>query len=247
VELDEAELPLEDYPTFGAFFARRLKAGSRPTDAPANEAVSPCDGVLGARGVVGGGRMIQAKGRDYALSDLVASTDLGGELEGGTYLTFYLSPRDYHRVHSPLAGRLLGYDWIPGAHIPVSPRFTHNVDGVFAHNERVVFHLETKVGAVAVVMVAALGVGNIGVTAAGLQSRGLRATGRVHRVRFDTSIALDRGDELGAFHLGSTVIVVFSPDAVTLTEPGEDSRVVRVGESMATLHRVSRDGHRSVR
>jgi phosphatidylserine decarboxylase len=247
VALAEAELPLEDYPTFGAFFARRLKPGSRQDDAPADEVISPCDGVLGARGEVGAGRLIQAKGRDYALADLVASEDLGRELEGGTYLTFYLSPRDYHRVHSPISGELVGYDWIPGAHIPVSPRFTRNVDGVFAANERVVFHLTTAVGPVAVVMVAALGVGNIAVNAAKLHSRALRPTRRVHRVRFETPVAAPRGAELGAFHLGSTVILLFAPDAVTLAEPGDESLEVRLGETMATLDRRVGDERRSVR
>lgn len=237
VLVSEAELPLEDYPTFGAFFARRLKPDARPVDARADEVIAPCDGLLGARGAAGGGRMIQAKGRDYALADLVASPERATALDEGTYLTFYLSPRDYHRVHSPVAGELVGYDWIPGAHIPVSPRFTRNVDGIFAANERVVFHLETEVGPMAVVMVAALGVGNIGVTAAGLESRTLRAGRRAQKVRFEQPVRVERGQELGAFYLGSTVILVFPPGAVTLAIPGDESRPVRCGEPMATLNR----------
>jgi phosphatidylserine decarboxylase len=237
VQLSECELPLEDYPSFGAFFARRLKPDARLMDAATDQVIAPCDGLLGARGVAGGGRMIQAKGRDYALADLVASPERASALEGGTYLTFYLSPRDYHRVHSPVAGELLGYDWIPGAHIPVSPRFTRNVDGIFAANERVVFHLETETGPVAVVMVAALGVGNIGVSAAGLQSRSLRPTRRVHQVRFDQPVPVGRGQELGAFHLGSTVILVFPRDTITLADSSDEPVPVRFGEPMATLNR----------
>lgn len=237
VQLSECELPLEEYPSFGAFFARRLKPDARLMDAAADQVIAPCDGLLGARGEAGGGRMIQAKGRDYGLGDLVASPDRARELEGGTYLTFYLSPRDYHRVHSPVAGELLGYDWIPGAHIPVSPRFTRNVDGIFAANERVVFHLETEAGPVAIVMVAALGVGNIGVSAAGLESRSLRATRRMHQVRFDRPVPVERGQELGAFYLGSTVILVFPRGVITLADPSDEPVPVRFGEPMATLNR----------
>jgi len=241
VALDEAELPLDGYASFGDFFARRLRDGARSTGGGPGDVVAPADGKLAARGVAEAGHLIQAKGQDYLLADLLADPALADELEGGLYLTFYLSPRDYHRVHSPVDGRLVGYDWVPGVHLPVSPRAVRRVPGVFARNERVILRLETEAGPVAVVMVAATGVANISVTAAGIDSRQLRRTRRVHRVRFDRGVPVARGDELGAFHLGSTVILVMPAGAAALLPEDEGmTRPIRVGEVVAGRQAAAR-------
>ena len=234
--LDEAELDVTDYPTFGDFFARRLRPGVRQVHGAADTIIAPCDGVVAMRGRAEKGRMIQAKGRDYQLAELVMDDECAGVLDGGPYVTIYLSPRDYHRVHTPMTARLLGYDYLPGNFFPVNPLFSRSVDSIMSSNERVVFHLASKaLGRVALVMVGALGVSNIAIAHDGAESRALRSEGVRSCVRFREPVTLERGDELGAFHLGSTVILIFEPDRIDLdTALGPDS-ALRFGERIARV------------
>lgn len=228
--LDEVELDLAGYTSLGDFFARRLRPGARPVD-PAREAIiSPCDGVIAARGVAAAGELLQAKGRMYRLAELVADAELAARLTGGSYATIYLSPRDYHRVHAPVAGRVIGYDYVPGALWSVNPRVAARRDGLLARNERVVIRMHAgALGHVALVMVGAGGVGNIRLAAAlggELDSAQWRAAHEPRRVEL-SGVEVSRGDELGAFRLGSTVVVVFEPKVAELA--GEIGDAVRFG------------------
>jgi phosphatidylserine decarboxylase len=229
--LDEAELPLDQYPTFGDFFARRLRPDARPSVKAADALACPCDGTVAAVGLSDGGTMVQAKGRDYRLDELVCDAELAERLEGGYYLTIYLSPRDYHRVHAPVAGDLIGFDYVPGALFPVNPLFSRHVDALMSRNERVVLRLETALGTVALVMVAAVGVGNMRLEHAGVDSNRFRRRQALHRHRFPAPVPLARGDELGAFHLGSTVILIFEPGRATLDGLSAGD-LLRVGQSI---------------
>src|SRR5690606_21757733 len=212
------------YPSFGAFFARRLADGARPLAAEPEAIVAPCDGRVAARGRVEAGTLLQIKGRRYALADLLAEPERAARYEGGAYATIYLAPRDYHRVHAPVAAELVGYDYLPGARFPVMPFFAERIDGLLCQNERVVLHLDGEAGACEVVMVAAVGVGNLALTRPAVESRHFRraAVPGPRRERF-AGIPLEAGAELGAFELGSTVVVVFEPGRVELEalEPGE--------------------------
>ena len=233
-DLSEAELPLAEYPSLGDFFARRLREGVRPIDLTPGTIIAPCDGVIAARGRAIDGELVQVKGKTYRLDDLLASPALGERLRGGDYATVYLSPRDYHRVHSPVAATLVGYDYVPGSLWPVNPRVAARVDELLARNERVVIRLDAgKLGQVAFVMVGAAGVGNMRLTLppheGGFDSASLRGSREVHRVELaGTPVA--RGDELGAFRLGSTIVMVFEPGRVALE--GEVGSAVRFGERM---------------
>jgi phosphatidylserine decarboxylase len=179
--------------------------------------------------------MIQAKGRQYRLEELLADDDFAAKLRGGAYVTVYLSPRDYHRVHAPVGGALVGYDYLPGALWPVNPRVAARRDALLARNERVVIHLKSPdVGHVAVVMVGASGVGNIRVTH-GFDSATVRAKNERTRVEL-SGVDVARGDELGAFRLGSTVVVVFEPGRVELAD-GDVGDAVRFGVRMASVRR----------
>jgi len=213
-DLTEAEHGQADYGSLGEFFARRLRPGVRPVDPDPAALVSPCDGVVSAIGVCDDGMLLQAKGQSYALADLVVDEELAAGLRGGSYVTIYLSPRDYHRVHTPVAGHLRHYDYVPGTRWPVSPRFTGRVPGLYARNERAVAVLDLPTGgAAAVVLVSAIGVGNLWLThrqradgTVGGDSRDLRRGGQA--ARLDADAVLEAGDEVGAFLLGSTVVVV---------------------------------------
>jgi phosphatidylserine decarboxylase len=229
--LEEAELELAAYPSFGEFFARRLRGGARLVDPAPDAIVSPCDGVVAAAGIATDGTLVQAKGRSYTLAQLLASERSAARFVGGDYATIYLSPRDYHRVHTPVSGTLVAYDFVPGALWPVNPKVVARRDGVFARNERVVIELNAgALGDVCVVMVGAAGVGNIALNH-GLSSAELRSAGERHRVELD-AVSVERGDELGAFRLGSTVVLVFQPGRAKLAL-GE-GQVLRFGERIGT-------------
>lgn len=224
--LGEVELPLGEYQSFSHFFARRLRSGARPLPTDPGAVVSPCDGTVAAIGVADEGRLIQAKGRDYALAQLLDDEAASARLVGGPYVTIYLSPANYHRVHSPLAAELVGYSHLPGTLFPVNPLFSREVEGLMATNERVVFHLRTAVGMAALVMVAAIGVSNIEITHDALETRYLRRRKRSpHRVDFERPIPVGRGEELGIFHLGSTTILIFEPGRIR-------SNDLRVGDTV---------------
>ena len=240
--LDEVELDLAGYPSLGDFFARRLRHGARVVDAAPSAIISPCDGVVAARGVAAAGALVQAKGKNYRLAELVADGELAARLTGGHYATSYRSPRDYHRVHAPVDARIIGYDYLPGSLWSVNPRVASRRDGLLARNERVVIRMNAgALGYVALVMVGAGGVGNIRL-APGLDGRGgvggsdgvtdsarWRAAREPRRVELcDVTVA--RGQELGAFRLGSTVVVVFEPDKVELA--GEVGDAVRFGQRL---------------
>jgi len=241
--LDEVELPLEAYPTLGSFFARRLRPGARPTEHAPKAVVAPCDGVLARAGSADGDELIQAKGHRYSIEELVADTSLASELRGASYLTIYLSPRDYHRVHSPVDGGIAGYTYVPGRLFPVSPPFVASVPNLFSRNERVVFEIRTRFGAAALVMVGATGVGNIGLTYPGVdsvpvESRRFRGDSGVHRCRHNEPIPIEQGQELGAFHLGSTVVLLLPQElAITASEGG----AIRFGEKIGALDATGGD------
>jgi phosphatidylserine decarboxylase len=226
-DLAEVERPLEAYESLGAFFARRLASGLRPVPDDPSVVVSPCDGRVAAIGRVTSGTLLQVKGRGYALGELLGDPERAARFEGGAYATIYLSPRDYHRVHVPVDAELVGFDHLPGERYPVMPFFAERVDRLLSRNERVVVHFEGRGGPVELVMVAAIGVGNLTLTRPAVESRSLRAA-RSPRRHVVPAISLRAGDELGAFELGSTVVLVFSPGAVDLT-PLAEGAVVRVG------------------
>jgi phosphatidylserine decarboxylase len=182
--------------------------------------VAPSDGVVCDAGVVSAGKLLEAKGSAFTLSNLLASPELAARLEGGEYLVTYLSPRDYHRVHSPVSGRILSWAHIPGRLFPVGPRSVARECGLFAINERFVTVFDGPAGMAALVMVAAVGVGHITASydpEVATHARGF-AEPSVRRKELAVPLAINRGDEVGIFNLGSTTIAVFEPGRVRLKE-----------------------------
>lgn len=255
--LDEAELPLDEYPSLGEFFARKLRDGARAIDRSPTAIISPCDGVIAARGTATAGALVQAKGKHYQVGELVADEAYGATLVDGEYVTIYLSPRDYHRVHAPFGARVLGYDYVPGALWPVNPRIAARRERLLSRNERVVIRLqleaepgsfrsnlvgahETRTVACALVMVGAGGVGNmrLGAWAGDIASSDYRLAGEHRSVECD-DVHLERGDELGAFNLGSTVVMVFQAHAdASVALRGDVGAAVRFGEALGELQRA---------
>jgi phosphatidylserine decarboxylase len=218
IDVTEAEKPLADYADFDEFFTRKLRPELRPVDDRPGRVVSPADGTAIESGLVTSGKMLQAKGMSFSLPELLADEEFAARLEGGAYLITYLSPRDYHRVHAPATGQVVGWSHVPGTLFLVGAKSVKREPGLFVRNERFVTFMETEGGPLAVVMVAAVGVGHV--TASydpEVQTHGasfIRAA--VRRRRYDVGRPIARGDELGIFHLGSTTIIVCPPGRVVL-------------------------------
>jgi phosphatidylserine decarboxylase len=221
-----------DYASLDAFFTRRLRPGARPPARDPQAIVSPCDGTVSEHGIAAEGRLIQAKGHDYRLQNLVPDPAAAARFEGGTYVTIYLAPRDYHRVHFPVEGAVTGFQHVPGAVFPVNAAAVRHVSGLFCKNERLITYQDSPVGEVASIMVAATGVGHMTVTYDAVETH-VPGRGRPgERVRFATPRPVQRADELGAFHLGSTVILLFEPGRVKLV-PMKVGQPIRLGEPIA--------------
>jgi phosphatidylserine decarboxylase len=230
VNLDEAERSkVEDYECFNDFFTRALKDGARPLADAQHRLLSPCDGTISQLGTLDGQRIIQAKGIDYSAASLLGSRDWASHFEGGQFITIYLAPSDYHRVHMPIGGRLVGENRIPGRLFSVSAATTLSVPGLFTRNERMAALFETEHGPVAVVMVAALMVAGIETIWGGPDDR--RPGAQLRSCQLDGPL-LERGAELGRFHWGSTVIVLTPPGFPTWRESLAAGRRVRLGQAL---------------
>lgn len=235
-DLSEAELPPSAYPSLGALFVRRLRPGLRPWPHDPASAGSPVDGVVGQLGSLRSGRALQAKGRSYAVAELLGDAKTAERFGGGYFVTLYLSPRHYHRVHAPIGGRIPLARHVPGALMPVNAPAVASIPDLFARNERVFCLLEGSHGTVAVVAVGAYNVGRIS-TAFDPEWRG---EGRRPRVAprepetraYDPALVQPRGGELMAFHLGSTVVLLLEPSLRLASNlaPGAE---VRVGQLLA--------------
>lgn len=234
VDLTEATEPMSAYPSLEAMFVRRLKAGARPIDASADAVVSPVDALVGASGTVQSGTMLQLKGRSYSVARLLADGDAAARFEGGSYATFYLAPRDYHRIHAPVAGDIAEARLIPGALMPVFEESLAKVDELFARNERLITYIDTPhSGRVAVIKVGATLVGRITVTYDATLV-GNVGDGRARAQTYASPTPIAKGAELGAFELGSTVVVLAEPGALTFNSFAFGQRVV-VGQRVGTL------------
>lgn len=232
IDVAAAEKPLEEYPTLNRFFVRRLRPGLRPWPTDPAAAASPVDGVAGQLGEVTAGRLIQAKGRQYAAGALLDDDEAADRFEGGRFLTIYLSPRHYHRIHTPCGGTIVEARHVPGALLPVNAPAVAHVPDLFPRNERLVCHIDAAdspgtppLGRVALVAIGAYNVGRISAAFdpewnspgdSGWVTNRRPARPTTHR--YSPPIAVAPGDEIMAFHLGSTVVLLFEP-GVRL-EPG---------------------------
>jgi len=205
VDLDAASRPLSDYASLMAFFTRELKPGLREIAPGAELLVNPVDGRLGISGRIEEGRLLQAKGLPYSLAALLGSEAAARPFQDGRFLTLYLAPRDYHRIHSPVAGEIRATLYEPGTLWPVNPPAVARIPSLFAVNERVTCWIETQNGPVAVVLVGATNVGSIRLAYHDFATN--RGAARA-RFEHEPPIPIEPGDPLGTFELGSTVILL---------------------------------------
>jgi phosphatidylserine decarboxylase len=240
VDMSIAQVPtLDAYEEFNSFFTRALRPEARPVCELARSLVSPCDGHISQFGTVRHDALLQAKGQSYSLSRLLGGDDrLANEFEGGAYATIYLSPRDYHRVHMPLAGRLRRTVHVPGRLFSVNPRSVRSVPGLFARNERVVSIWDTDMGPLAMVLVGAVFVGSIEQVWCGALPPASRGAPRVTDYG-NGAVTLDKGEEMGRFNMGSTVILALGNPSLRWLDALAPGRAVRMGERLAE---VAEDG-----
>ena len=216
----EAEHPIAHYESLQAFFTRGLATDARPMPEDQDLVVAPSDGTICDAGLASAGSLLEAKGSVFTLQSLLADDALAARLAGGPYLAIYLSPRDYHRVHFPMNGKVVAWRHIPGKLFPVGSRSVKREPGLFAKNERFVTVVDGTAGRYAVVMVAAVGVGHITACydpGVATHDRGF-ANGSVRQKTFDLPISIGRGQELGIFNLGSTTVTIFEPGRVELND-----------------------------
>ena len=200
----EAPAPGAGYPSFNAFFTRPLRPGARPVDTAFDAVVAPSDGLLRSIDPIEEGTTITAKGHAYTIGELLADEDAAAAYIGGHATTIYLHPRDYHRVHTPSDAQVRGVTLVPGRLLPVTAASLERVPRLFAINERLIHLLDTPWGEMAVVMIAAFGVGHMSCAYHPVDAHP-RA---VQQITLDPPARLHKGDELGTFHLGSTVVLL---------------------------------------
>lgn len=234
IDLAEAEHPIDHYGSILELFTRRLKPGLRPLDPDPAALLCPVDGVLDAFGSVQDGLLLQAKGRSYTLAALLADEALAAQFEGGTFSTLYLSPKDYHRVHSPADVAVSSVTHVPGALWPVNQRAVREVDGLFAKNERLVMLLESeRFGRMAYVMVGATNVGHMRLYFDEDVVTNVPRP-RIGRKEYTPPRPLARGAELGVFEMGSTVILI-TTNRFRFEPSLESGAPVRVGQRLGRV------------
>jgi phosphatidylserine decarboxylase len=219
--IDEARPPIDGYPSLGAFFVRRLAQGARTIEQDPRLLPSPCDSRIQNISTIQSDTVLQAKGSPYSVRDILAGVGEDIDFEGGHAWILYLSPSDYHRVHSPEDATLTEVRWVPGSFYSVAPKVLRKRNGVIAGNERAVLRLETSRGPLFLVMVGALNVARI----------------RVLGVEPGVDTKLDRhftrGEELARFEMGSTVVLLSPKGGITPLDSLSEADALRLGQAVA--------------
>jgi len=236
VDLTEAARGIGEFTSFNDFFTRELKPGARPLADAARFILSPADGAVSQLGPITGGRIIQAKGRDYSVAELLGcSAAEAARFEGGRFITIYLSPKDYHRVHMPAAGTLATTRYIPGDLFSVNTATADGVDRLFARNERLSCRFDGPDGHFASVMVGAMVVA--GIDTVWPNTFRTHASAPVDEDFAGQARTFAAGDEMGRFYLGSTVVLVFEPGTAEWREGLKPGDPLRMGEAIG--HRLT--------
>jgi phosphatidylserine decarboxylase len=233
VNLDEAEIPSGGFKNLNSFFTRKLKKDARKIDAAEKTITSPTDSRVDRFGDIKKDIILQAKGIDYSLYELIPSAE-AEKFVDGKYITLYLSPGDYHRIHSPVTGQITGFFNIPGKLYTVQDFMVKGFKGLFSVNERLITYIQTSKGVVAVCKIGAMNVGKISL------SYNNCVTNRFFRRKneffypADKRPVINKGDEVGTFNLGSTVILLFQKNMIKF-EKLKEGQKIKVGEKIAVL------------
>ncbi|NRB38404.1 MAG: phosphatidylserine decarboxylase [Pseudomonadales bacterium] len=236
VDLSEALIEdAESFSSFNDFFTRALKPDARTLCDETNSIASPADGAISELGEIKLGSIMQSKGQYYSLMDLLAGdVDSCGDYLGGKYATIYLSPKDYHRVHMPLDGTLIKMSYVPGRLFSVNQATANQIPGVFARNERLVCHFESEQGPFVMILVGAMIVAGIETVWAGQVTPLINKVQKTDYSAQKGGIHLKKGEEMGRFKLGSTVILLFPEGKADWQENLKNGTALRLGEKIGT-------------
>ena len=237
VNMSEAELEsASDFKSFNDFFTRQLKADARSIDSSPNAIISPVDGAISQLGNIQQGQIFQAKGQSFSVVELLGGdTERAAPFMGGDFATIYLSPKDYHRIHMPCTGTLREMVYIPGKLFSVNPVTAENVPRLFARNERVAAIFDTEFGPMAMVLVGAMIVASIETVWSGLVAPIKRDVKTTSYGSLNEEIKLEKGQEMGRFKLGSTVVLAFPPNATEFVESLKATSAVQMGQTFGSI------------
>jgi phosphatidylserine decarboxylase len=238
VDLDEIPRSVPgDFECFNDFFIRELEEGSRPTDPSLSAIVSPADGFVSAVGCIDRNSVIQAKGIHYSLEELLATDlDEAGIYYDGSFATIYLAPFNYHRVHAPLAGELVAARFVPGSLFSVNQTTTSSVRGLFTRNERLICHFRSDIASWVLIFVGALNVGSITTRWTGeLRPRKGNVVQNIDLNQTGESKTVTKGEVLGWFNMGSTVILLMPPQVCEWRPALNTEDVLRTGEAIGQI------------
>ncbi len=231
VTVEEAAREIKEYSSLNDFFTRYLKPGARPIEGDNNVIVSPVDGTVLRFGDIVEGQLIQAKAMEYSLRDLLEFSEYLQDFEGGKFLVIYLSPRDYHRIHFPIGGEVPAFSYSPGDLFTVNPMAVERLDALFAKNERLATFIQNPRGTIALIKVGATNVGRICLAYDSFKTN--RWFRRPLFKRYSPPIFAKRGDELGRFEMGSTVILLFPHGKVEFMPVIQEKNKVKFGQGIA--------------
>jgi len=234
VNMSEAkEQDINNFESFNHFFTRELKPGVRPTSSVENAIACPADGAVSQAGLIEQGDIFQAKGKSFTAIDLLGGdAERAKPFENGSFTTIYLSPKDYHRLHMPIKGTLTEMIHIPGRLFSVNGATANSVPGLFARNERVACMFDTELGPMALILVGAIFVSSVETTWHGVVTPPSIDSVRSWQYKEDAPV-IDKGEEMGRFNMGSTIIVLFGKDKIKWEEEFKAGKKVQLGEMIA--------------
>ncbi len=225
----------DNYASFNAFFTRRLKPNARSWNKDNELILSPVDGFISQMGNINNSQLIQAKGKDYSLATLLANdSEMTKQFKNGSFTTLYLSPRDYHRIHMPVTGKLIKSVYVPGDLFPVNTASVRTVDQLFARNERFISIFETELGLMAQIMVGAIFVGSMETVWLG-QITPTKCRELTIKEYAADPVKLNQADEFGHFNMGSTVILLFEKDKLNWLTNLNENDPIQVGQVLANV------------
>lgn len=236
INLDEVEKPLSEFTSLTDFFVRKLKKDHRKVDEGSNSIVSPVDGVVSIFGDIENGLLIQAKGIYFTVNELLGNDEKRAmKYNGGKFMTIYLSPKNYHRIHSPLAGQLKAFTYVPGTLFPVNAFGVRAVKGLFAKNERLITYFDTDAGEVAVIKVGATNVGSIKVNYNKITTN--VSYNKIIKEHLPDNQFINKGEEIGRFEFGSTVILLFEKDKVSFDQELQIGQSILMGAKIGGINK----------
>jgi len=234
INMDEAASKnYNDYPHFNSFFTRALKPGCRTIDPSKDSVISPVDGMISQIGAINKDEILQAKGHHYTIQDLLA-TPMDSDFVDGQFITIYLSPKDYHRMHAPVACEIKSLRHVPGRLFSVADWTTQKIPRLFARNERLVNTLQTSFGKVAYVYVGAILVSSIETVCNGIITPPYGS--EVTDLLLEGQTQYTKGEEMGRFNMGSTVILLFPKNSISFETDLSAGSALKLGQKIATIH-----------